>query len=157
MLYLLLQPLDLSYLNLLEGRLRVHAHVEGDALAHGRLVLVKDSPLLAPSGIPDTDGVVVGLSLVAGHAQRVPVVRDKEDGVWVAVGQRMVNVSGARKSIRDVLGRSEMDEYGRLYRTGSTQYGLMCINPAEAIVVVVPVSVIDHTADLICRIKHDLA
>jgi len=46
-------------------RSRVHAHVEGDALDHGRFVLVKDSPLLAPLGVPDADGVVVELSLGA--------------------------------------------------------------------------------------------
>src|SRR5215216_32972 len=97
-------------------RLSVCAHVEGNALDHVRFLFVVDCPLLEAFVVPDADGVVVELSLSARHAEWVPVVCNKEDGVRVSIGERMVNVGGARESVGDVLSRNDMDQYDRLRR-----------------------------------------
>src|SRR4051794_14226665 len=59
-------------------------HVEVGPHGHRRAVLVEYRPLTTVAVVPNADRVVV---VLAGAATRVPIVRNHEDGVGVAVGR----------------------------------------------------------------------
>src|SRR5829696_1862395 len=80
-------------------------HVEGSPFGHRLAVLVEDCPPLPAGVVPNADRMLV---VDTGATSWIPILRNVEDDIWVAVDHGVLEVGAV---LGDVLRGGAMDEY----------------------------------------------